>query len=170
MRETYHRYVTHAYRELLLLVFLLALFALLEFIIGAGFSWAAPDVCFRYIGCNRGFFGFDGITHAVSGAAEGTIFAILVRGARRQRTLRRHLFMLALFALCLAIGWELTEWFVDNLQLPLRYPELFFGTTAGYQLSRIDTFGDIVCTGSMAYLFGWLGIALRRQGRMAKRS
>ncbi len=161
MRSLYRRSINRARAFLQLFVLLLALFAMLEFVLGSGFGLMQAARCFPAIGCNAGPGGFDAIVHVVSGLAEGVLFAILVRVSTRHRSARRILGLLVLYAVALAVAWELFEYGVDRLGLA----GAFGGTNVLLQHGADDTVADMILSGGAAVLAGLLGIRHRREAR-----
>jgi hypothetical protein len=77
-----------------------------------GFGFMKNDYCFKYLGCNAGFFGYDAIEHFLSGLSEGFLFLWLSHRSEKFDFLRNGSFwknflvLLGLVAL-VGVGWEI---------------------------------------------------------------
>lgn len=126
-----------------LLVCLAALFAVAEFVLGHIAGYMAVDACFRYIGCNVSYFGYDGVVHWIAGLTIGVII-LLVLLWHYQKVPPPHkvwktVSVIFLLALLVAIAWELVEYAADSLNIIILKPI----NGSQYQLSTADTIGDI---------------------------
>jgi hypothetical protein len=120
-----------------------------EFVTG----WATNNMCYAYLGCNDGFFGYDAVEHFVFGFA--LVFAFLWLGrmlptvsfvaGNRTKTV---LTLLAHVAL-VAVVWEMVECGWDQYRITILHETLFSFRLHVDQLaqsSNLDTMGDILCT------------------------
>ena len=106
-------------------------------------NWMANPLCFRIIGCNAGFFGYDSLVHGVSGIAETlTIFWAAERFPRFNVFHSSSLSLSALMVLGIvslaSVSWELIEFFWDTVLVVVPYINLIVLN----QPSAADTIGD----------------------------
>jgi cation transport ATPase len=118
--------------------------------------WMSNEVCYRYIGCNVGFFGYDAIVHLFGGVLIVLTLLWLMRRYPSLNVLRNDnfsenfLILLAIVAL-VGIGWEIMEFSFDHWRTVILNENLLNPNTMA-QPSNSDTMGDLV--------FGLFGGAL----------
>ncbi len=139
-----------------LLLSIISIFLILEFIGEIYPDWIANSLCFRVIGCNAGFFGYDALLHCVSGIAETlTLFWMAERYSRfnvfhSSSIVRSAIMILGIVAL-LSITWEFIEFSYDSVRMAVFHMNLLSPNTLS-QPTNADTIGDIA--------LGLLGSAL----------
>ena len=117
-----------------------------EFVTG----WATNNICYRYLGCNDGFFGFDSIEHFLFGFA--LVFAFLLLGRSvsglslvTESRVKTIVTLIAYVALT-AVVWEMFECGWDQYRVVILHETLFsfkLHIDALSQSSNLDTMGDI---------------------------
>ena len=122
---------------------------LLEFMGEVYPDWIANPLCFRYLGCNAGFLGYDALIHFCSGIAETlTLFWAAANFSKfdmfRSASLAQSVvYMLGIIGL-ISIGWELIEFSYDGIRMVFFHINLLVPNTLS-QPSNADTVGDLVC-------------------------
>lgn len=101
--------------------------------------------CFPIVGCNSGFFGYDGIAHIVGGILWTIAFIWLMNRYPRLHILHKS-FVKSFFIIiaCIAllhIAWELYEYILDILDSYNLQRDLYFHEIA--QPGNADTIGDL---------------------------
>jgi hypothetical protein len=132
----------------------LGLFGVMEFL---GDVW--PGLidnmhCFRFIGCNTGFAGYDGLVHFMSGICIGLgLIWLKRRGARH----------MAAWGLGIALAWEAMEWAYDWGRAAILGMDLLAPYNIMTQPSGIDTLGDVIlgCLGT-ALAYGAYRLSAKR--------
>lgn len=134
------------------------LFAFFSIIGNYGPDLMANGLCFKYFGCNSGFFGFDAVVHLVSGIAETAVILMLMRRFPSFSVLHSSFWKDLLFVLSLAllIGfiWEFVEFIPDQYRVLVLHANLTSPDRL-YQASNNDTMGDLLAT-----MFGALLVAV----------
>lgn len=125
------------------------------FIVGAiAGRWLMPnELCFRYLGCNAGFFGFDALLHFTAGVAESALIIWLALFPKtrmfelRSSLWKNALILIALVAL-LSIGWEILEYNHDHILRSYAWfrAMAFVHPMFQAQPSLSDTMGDLTVT------------------------
>ncbi len=118
------------------------------------FGWMRNSECFRYLGCNVGFFGYDALVHFVGGITIALGFFWL--GGRHSKNSFFHdggfwknlITILAITAL-IGITWEMLEYSFDMFRTVVLHIDLFHPINQAAQASNSDTMGDLT--------FGLLG-------------
>lgn len=100
-------------------------------------------LCFPILGCNIGFFGYDGLVHFVSGLCIGLGLLWFKRHEMRQ---------FVFWAGGIALAWEAMEWAYDTVRSAILHTNLLSPINIMTQPSPVDTLGDLV--------LGCLGTAL----------
>ena len=115
---------------------------------GHVWHWMSNEMCYYYLGCNVGFFGYDAIVHLVGGIL---IVLSLLWLMRRFPSLdilhdndfsKNFLIVLALVAL-IGVGWEIMEFSFDHWRMVVLNENLINPNTLA-QPSNGDTMGDLV--------------------------
>ena len=119
----------------------------------------ANSKCFRYFGCNKGFFGYDAFVHLIFGAL--FVFIVIwifikfpMISLMQKVPWKTILFVLAISAL-VSVVWELVESFHDVFRIKILHESLYslrLQTNSLDQPSNLDTMGDI--------FFGLLGSSI----------
>ncbi len=151
-------------RHSLLIWITIGLFILLEFVIAHALRFDGKDLmhndlCFKYLGCNAGFFGYDALVHLTSGIFEAPILIWLYEkyyniglfhDLKRHDFLRNLVILIALITL-ICFGWEMVEFLYDQFRMDILHQTLFIPGHLNnlVQPSDTDTMGDIT--------FGMLG-------------
>jgi hypothetical protein len=124
----------------------LVLTVLGEFITG----WATNNICYRYLGCNDGFFGYDAMEHLLFGFA--LLMCMLWLADRfpplsliARKRIKTIVTLIAYVALT-AVIWEMFECAWDQYRVVILHETLFsfkLHIDALSQSSNLDTMGDI---------------------------
>ncbi len=110
--------------------------------------------CMPGLGCNVGFFGYDGLTHLVCGVVVAIGLAWLARRHPEAQLFSRDksfaMNILTVLAVAALVGtlWEILEFCFDSFRIVLLHIDLAHPNQAA-QPSNADTVGDM--------LFGLLG-------------
>ncbi|HEU5114353.1 MAG TPA: hypothetical protein VFT82_01145 [Candidatus Paceibacterota bacterium] len=115
-------------------------------------------LCYPYLGCNIGFFGYDALLHFVSGMME--VAGLVWLGLRyrlysfQDRFWKNAVFLIALIAL-IAVSWEFVEFAYDHFRMDILHTNLTNPNQMA-QASNSDTMGDIFFSmlGSAITIFG----------------
>ena len=134
----------------LLTLFVGTIYAIVTFLGECYPSWATTPVCYRFLGCNVGFGGYDAAEHFLFGVAF-TLFIIWLsrRYARFSfdgySAWRTILFIISFVAL-ISVCWEFYECAYDAFRQNILHEVLFnFRLHINFldQPSNIDTMGDL---------------------------
>ncbi len=124
-----------------------AAFVTLEFILGYGLGFMKNTQCFRYFGCNAGFFGYDALVHFTGSILEIAIVMWIMEKYPRTNLLTnnfwKNLLLLVAIEALLGISWELLELSFDQLRIYVLHMNLLFPTNHLAQASNTDTMGDL---------------------------
>jgi len=128
-------------------------------------NWGSNLVCYKYLGCTNGFFGYDAIEHFFFGLAlvlviiwfckKFSLYSIL--NDKRWKTV----FILIASAAFISLMWELFECAHDAFRISILHETLFnfrLHINSLDQPTNIDTMGDFAFSllGSIiALFFGW---------------
>lgn len=116
-------------------------FGVLEFLGEVWPGLITNGLCYPLLGCNTGFFGYDGLDHFMSGLCIGLGLLWYNRTSFKS---------FAMWALGIALGWECMEWVYDAVRRSVLHMNLLSPHNIMTQPTPIDTLGDIVlgCTGA----------------------
>jgi hypothetical protein len=139
-----------------LLIISASIFALFEFVDGHLFGLMNNALCFKYLGCNAGFFGYDAIAHFASGIIEIIFILWLAKKTSRFNFLHNNfwksvLILMAIVAL-IGVGWEILEFVGDHVRMYVFHEDLLRPANRLFQPSNSDTVGDLT--------FGLLGATI----------
>jgi hypothetical protein len=117
----------------------LASFGVFDFLGDVYPGFISNNFCFAVLGCNVGIVGYDGMLHFISGICVG--FGILL--AHEKGYLKDSgAGTFALWSLCIAFAWEMTEWSYDLVRIYLFHIDLFAANKLT-QPNGLDTAGDV---------------------------
>lgn len=128
------------------------IFSVLMFVLLAGTGLYGPDLmanglCYRYLGCNTGFFGFDAVVHLASGITETLLALWLMRRFPSISLLHssfwKNLVIIVSLAVLFAFIWEFLEFVPDHYRVFVLHINLFSPNRL-YQPDNTDTMGDMV--------------------------
>ena len=147
----------------LVIIFLVCLF-LIESPGGDLIGWMNNETCYRLLGCNSGFFGFDFIVHLTSGAVLMCLLIWLMRNYPTFNVIRggfkvKFLILIALVALT-GVIWEFGEFSHDHWRMAAYRIDLKHPINRMDQPSNADTMGDLFASLSGASLALLVGRAL----------
>ncbi len=131
-----------------LFVSFLLMFLVLEFG-GKALGFMQNAMCYRWLGCNAGFFGYDALVHFVGGI---TIAIGVLWLSKKSKKLdffhideifwKRMLIILAVAAL-IGVVWEALEFSYDLFRVLVLHINLLYPNQLA-QPSNADTMGDLV--------------------------
>ncbi len=106
----------------------------------------ANGKCFRFFGCNSGFFGYDAAVHFVSGIAVASLIIWLMRKfpaiSPFRKSVSKNILIVVTLALLVAFAWELGELCHDQFRMKVLRENLTIPNTLD-QPTNDDTMGDI---------------------------
>jgi hypothetical protein len=124
----------------------LALTILGEFVTG----WATNNICYQYLGCNDGFFGYDAVEHLLFGFALVFVFlwlgGVIPRVSLVAGNRMKTIVTLVAYVALVAVLWEMYECGWDQYRVVVLHETLFsfkLHIDALAQSSNLDTMGDI---------------------------
>jgi hypothetical protein len=132
----------------ILSLFSVTLFFLLATVFGHLFGWMNNALCFQYLGCNAGFFGYDALVHCIAGV---TVALLLTWVAQKNPQYnffsdsfwKNCVIVIALVAL-IGVGWEVMEYTSDQIRFGAFHRIMTRLTHNLYaQPSNADTMGDL---------------------------
>jgi hypothetical protein len=149
------------------------LFILLEYVGGNlihidGVKMMANGLCYRYLGCNNGFFGYDAVVHFSSGIMDAALILWLMHKFGRLDVFRhdeknvyiKNITILIGLLLIIGFGWEMIELMYDGFRVNILHMQLLVPNRLA-QPTDADTMGDIffgvcggVLGGFLSRLFG----------------
>ncbi len=134
-------------RHTLLLIVSTAIFLVLVIIGDYGPHLMANNLCYKYLGCNAGFFGYDVLVHFFSGMTEVVFILWLARGSAYYDIFHNNGFwknFLILMGICALIGvsWEIVEFSYDHFRMDVLHMNLIHPNLLA-QPSNADTMGDL---------------------------
>jgi len=106
----------------------------------------ANGVCYRLLGCNSGFFGYDVVVHFVSGIMDATLIVWLMRkypsaNMLHGRFWKDFLVIVSIVAL-IAVSWEFCELCHDQFRMKVLHENLTVPNRLD-QPTNDDTMGDM---------------------------
>lgn len=133
----------------------MALWSGAQFGLGDIWGMMRNSQCFKYLGCNAGFFGFDALVHFLAGILFITFVLWLFHKYPKLNLLhgdfwKNAIILLAIVAL-LGVTWEIMEFSADHIRMNILHENLTHPNHLA-QPSNSDTMGDLT--------FGLLGAAL----------
>jgi len=136
-----------------------AAYIVFEFFADAWTYWIDNALCFRYLGCNAGFFGYDAAVHFLAGVFEAVLLVWLCQRFPRfcvlhEDSIRKNILVIVSLVVLLTLGWELWEFSVDHLRMDVLGENLSNPNVLG-QPSGSDTMGDFAF-GAVGALVGAL--------------
>lgn len=119
-------------------------------------GWMGSNgVCYRYLGCNAGFFGYDAVVHLFSGVAGISLMVWFMQRYPRYDLLPKGFVkkFIALLALAALVGilWEFIEFAYDHFRILVLHMNLFSPDRLA-QPSNSDTMGDLFSSMASAAL------------------
>lgn len=133
-------------------------FSLAEFVGGGIFHLMRNENCFRFLGCNAGFFGYDALVHFLAGIME-MAFLFWLRTKLKKDFLHGIYFydmaILVAFLALMAVSWELVEFCFDQFRLYVLHVNLLVPNHLA-QPSNADTMGDMffsIFSGKLAAVY-----------------
>ncbi|MBI4085951.1 MAG: hypothetical protein HY433_01760 [Candidatus Liptonbacteria bacterium] len=127
------------------------------FVNGNLVGWMENSLCFKYLGCNVGFFGYDALVHFLAGIMEAVFILWLAKKFPKfdffsqpntdsplteKNFLKNAVTLIALVAL-LSIGWEFLEFGYDQARINVFHHDLLYPTNSLRQAGNADTMGDL---------------------------
>lgn len=117
-------------------------------------------LCFRYLGCNIGFFGYDAVVHFFSGILEAIFLIWLCHKFPKTNILHedsvwKNIVVLIAFVALLAVTWELLEFSADHFRMYILHENLTNPNILA-QPNNSDTMGDFTFGLSGAFLGAFL--------------
>jgi uncharacterized membrane protein YjdF len=141
--------------RLTLIVWLtIGLFVLFEFVLGNGYRPNGIDLmnnirCFKYLGCNAGFFGYDALVHFTAGIFEAPLLIWIFKRYYHINLFHdgpsdfwKNVFILIAVLAFLAFGWEMIEFIFDSYRAGILHQNLLVPNRL-LQASDADTMGDM---------------------------
>lgn len=126
------------------------------------------QLCFRWFGCNAGFFGYDAIIHTVSAVMEVLFIVWLMKMYPRISMLTdsrlKNVIMLVSLVALLAVIWELGEFLQDRYFMYVLHIDLLHPVNALSQPSNIDTMGDEFFSLFGATIAAWITMLYKAKG------
>ncbi|MFA6253824.1 MAG: hypothetical protein WC640_01005 [Candidatus Paceibacterota bacterium] len=119
------------------------------FLMLSGDIWShfmSNDLCYRYLGCNSDFFGYDGLVHFLSGVIIA-LAVVLTERRYLERTINinkqwlRALMIMGIAAL-IGIVWEILEFSYDHFKMDFLHFNLIHPNILA-QPNNTDTVGDL---------------------------
>lgn len=121
--------------------------------------WMRNGLCFRLLGCNDGFFGYDAYLHFVSGMVQAAFVLWLAYRVPRWNFFGkgyvRNLFVLVATVALISVLWELGEFLHDHYALYIAHLNVYHLDDA-LQPTNSDTVGDMIFGISGGLLAGLL--------------
>lgn len=110
------------------------------------FGWMKNSTCMPHLGCNTGFFGYDGLVHFIGGVtiAVGVMWIMRAYPATHlfhPKFWKNILIVLAIAAL-IGVCWEILEFIFDHVRMDIFHVNLIHPNVMA-QASNSDTIGDL---------------------------
>lgn len=123
-----------------------ALFAIAYFFGDFWIGLMYNGLCFRYLGCNVGFFGYDALVHFFSGIFEVLLVVWLCHkfpkfNILHEDSLWKNVLVLIAIVALLSAGWELFEYAADYVRMHILHQNMTNPNILA-QPSNSDTMGD----------------------------
>ena len=129
------------------LIFFVSLFCFTLFILGDSFGQMNNSNCFKLMGCNAGFFGYDAFVHLISGMMQATFILWLARRYTRFNILHnsfwKSFFVIVATVALIGLCWEMLEFLGDRFRIFILHINLFTPNKL-FQASNADTMGDMI--------------------------
>jgi hypothetical protein len=105
------------------------------------------DTCYRLLGCNIGFFGYDAFVHFFSGVMDVIAFLWVISLMPKLYILNdafwKNVFILVLVAAFVGSLWEVGEFIIDYIKVNFLHINIFAPVNRMYQPTNSDTIGDM---------------------------
>ena len=102
--------------------------------------------CYKFLGCNAGFFGYDAVLHFVSGIVDATAIIVFFRKFPKLSLFRtnfwKNLIIIAALTALISLSWEIGEFSHDQFRINILHENLV-ATNHLDQPSNADTMGDM---------------------------
>lgn len=137
----------------------LFIFAFAVFLGGIWPGWMHSSYCFKYLGCNAGFGGYDALVHFLGGITGAAFILWFIKKYPRWNILSgdalRDSFMVIAIVALAGVSWEIIEFSIDHFRILVLHQDIVH---LGHLLqpSNSDTMGDLV----FDLLGGIIGIIL----------
>jgi hypothetical protein len=148
------------HKRLTLLVWItIGIFLLLEIILGEnirtsnGLRLMQNGQCFKFLGCNNGFFGYDALVHFCAGIFEAPLIIWLFNKYYHINLFHKtggsnfwkNVFILIALLVLVAFSWETIELCVDQFRIQILHQVLVVYGQFNHlaQATNIDTMGDM---------------------------
>ena len=143
-----------------IILFLYCFLFIFKFFEETVFEIAGGDGCFGVLGCDNGFFGYDGVVHFFGGLVEAVGIVWIIHKYPRFNIFKKTFFRSALIVVSIVslitILWESQEFIADFFEDSIVHKLVYLGDPAQSGLS--DTMGDIM----LGFLGSLGGVAIIR--------
>ena len=136
---------------------------LISCILGHFFGWGANNLCYKYLGCNSGFFGYDTIEYFLFGVALIFILVCIFKKFPQYSMLNniknwKNILILITLVVFITLIWEFLKFFYDFFMTYILHQQLFnFRLHINYlaQPSNLNLMGNLAFSllGSIFTLF-----------------
>lgn len=114
--------------------------------------------CFGILGCDVGFFGYDGVVHFFGGLVEAVGIVWIIHKHPQYNIFKKTFFRSALIVVgivsLITVLWESQEYIADFFEGSMLHTIVYLGTPAQSGLS--DTMGDII----LGFLGSIMGVGI----------
>jgi hypothetical protein len=110
-------------------------------------GWIDNSLCFKYLGCNEGFFGYDALIHLLGGILLAALIIFLAGKLPslnffQSSGLWKNIVILTSLVILIEVVWELGEFGLDRFRFYLLHLKLLHPNILS-QSSSSDTMGDL---------------------------
>lgn len=121
--------------------------------------------CFKYMGCNAGFFGFDAFVHFISGIMVASFLLWIMKEKPKLNLLSdniwKNILLIVALVVLVSVCWELIEFCHDHFNTIILHQTWRLHTTPPSldQITNDDTMGDIffsIAGAKLTLLFLWV--------------
>ena len=127
-------------------IILVIIFLVLSFLGNHGPNLMANGKCYRFLGCNSGFFGYDAVVHFVSGFMDATLIVWFMKKFPAinlfHNNFWKNFIVVITLVVFIAFSWEVGEFFHDQFRMKILHEDLIAQNRLD-QPSNDDTMGDI---------------------------
>ena len=127
--------------------------------------------CYKFLGCNAGFFGYDAVLHFVSGILDATAIVVFFRKFPKLSLFHlsfasfwKNLVIIAALTALISLSWEIGEFSHDQFRINVLH-ENIVATNHLDQPSDADTMGDMTFAEIASILTALLILDKNRSGR-----
>ncbi len=133
-------------KRLTFFILAFVVFSFLQFVGGDFFDLSKNYQCFKYLGCNAGFFGYDAVVHFFAGILFASALLWVMEAHPRFHVLPdgfwKKAFVTVAICVFVSVSWEVWEFTYDHVRVDIFHENLVQENML-LQPTNADTMGDL---------------------------